>query len=190
MRRGLAALLLLAACEEAQGPLDVETINELTMERGDAKGFGRSGLYRIHHVDPIECPCDDMVESDANDAVGFDGLSICLTVNQFPGTSTDARVVATNGVLTVQISIADGGELIGPLNEGGDFSVGVVTTLSTAGAEGRLITRIDGDFDGSGDSNTVEATLQNRIVGNNELSGEKIDCTEVVELAGAYAQPI
>ena len=190
MRRGLAAGLLLAACQEAHGPLDVETINELTMERGDADGFDRSGLYRIDHVDAIECPCDDMVMGDLMNNDGFTGFSICLTVNQFPGTSTDARVVATNGVLTVEISIADGGELIGPINEGGDFSVGVVTTLSTAGAEGRLITRIDGDFDGSGESTTVEATLQNRIVGDNELTGTKVDCTEIIELAGTHAQPL
>jgi hypothetical protein len=170
--------------------MDVETINALTKERGDAEGFDRSGRYRIDDIDTVECPCDEVAMGELMNNDGFAGFSICLTVNQFPGASSDARVVATDGVLTVEISIADGGELVGPLNAGGDFSVGVVTTLSTAGAEGRLITRIDGDFDGRDAETTVEATLQHRIVGNNELSGEKVDCTEVIDLAGEHIQPL
>ena len=44
--------------------------------------------------------------------------------------------------------------------------------------------------DGSGESTTVEATLQNRIVGDNELIGTKVDCTEIIELAGTHTQPL
>jgi hypothetical protein len=190
MKSALAAgVLWLAACEEPLGPLSPETVDAITKTKGDAVGFERSGAYLVQ-VEVVECPC-----STTTSATGRPGavtqilrpLSACAMIEQGPEEPARIDVVATDGVVAFGSAGSDT-QLIGPLYEGGRFSAGAVTSIVTFAAEGRRITRLDGDFDRLDNGHDFEATLLNRIAGRTTIENVPvdIDCTEHLELVGGF----
>lgn len=188
--RAFAFVLVLAACEEPLGPMSPETVDAITKTTGDETGFDRSGQYWVY-IEPVECPCEQM-EPGASGGPRVEGLgafSLCQVVED--NSPEDPRlfdVLATDGVVTFVSHEAAWADLVGPLWVGGRFSAGSVTSISTVGASGRLVTRLDGDFDETDFGHDFEATLFNRIAGSTSIESQSysIDCTEQLELKGMF----
>jgi hypothetical protein len=184
-------VLVLLGCEEPLGPLSPQTVDAITKTQGDAQGFDRSGSYSVE-VDLVECPCEEAMAvgrpAGSGMVAGLTAFSLCEALRHNPTSIFRLDVLATDGVVTfVAQEAAAGAELIGPLYEGGAFSAGAVTSITSFAAEGRLVTRLDGDFDRADPGHEFEATLVNRIAGRTTLDTQAIhvDCTEHIELAGA-----
>jgi hypothetical protein len=191
VRRVLFGALVLGACEEPLGPLSPETVDAITKLEGDAEGFDRSGQYWVE-VELVDCGCDRQDSPDPRPGGppinGFSAYSLCEAVRQAsPDLLLAFEVLATDGVVTLTAHQAAWPELVGPLWEGGRFSGGSVTSLETFAASGRLVTRIDGDFDRTSIGHDFEATVLNRIAGTTtlDMQSQSIDCTEELDLAGS-----
>ena len=191
MRSALAAgVLLLGACEEPLGPLSPQTVDAITKTQGDAQGFDRSGSYAVE-VDLLECPCEEAAAVGrpvgAPMVEGLTTFSLCEALRHNPTSTFRLDVLATDGVVTFVAQEAAWAELIGPLYEGGAFSAGAVTSITSFAAEGRLVTRLDGDFDRADPGHEFEATLVNRIACRTTLDTQaiRVDCTEQIDLAGS-----
>ncbi len=191
MTRLLCGALLLCACEEPLGPLSPETVDAITKMEGDAEGFDRSGEYWVE-VELVDCGCDreDTPQPSPGGPPinGFSAYSLCGAVRQAsPDLLVPIEVLATDGVVTFSAHQAAWAELVGPLWKGGRFSAGAVTSLETFAASGRLVTRIDGDFDRTMYGHDFEATVLNRIAGTTtlDMQSQSIDCTEELAMSGS-----
>jgi hypothetical protein len=187
----VGSLLLLCACEEPLGPLSPSTVDAITTMQGDAEGFDRSGQYWVS-VELEDCGCDQSEMEPGRPGApminGFAAYSLCEAVRQSsPDLLVPIEVLATDGVVTFSAHQAAWAELVGPLWDGGQFSAGSVTSLETFAAKGRLVTRIDGDFDRTDIGHDFEATVMNRIAGETRIDAlsQRIDCVEELGLAGS-----
>jgi hypothetical protein len=189
--RAIVVALALAGCEEPLGPMSPGTVDAITKTTGDATGFERSGQYWVW-IDPVECPCNQE-ESQPGGRPSINGLaalSLCQILEQ--NSPEDPRlfdVLATDGVVTLESHELNWAPvLVGPLYEGGRFSAGSVTSIATLGAGGRIVTRIDGDFDSNNGGQEFEASLLNRIAGKTTIETQAfdVDCTEELELTGMF----
>lgn len=187
----ITALVALIGCEEPAGPLDRDVVNALTQLQGDEVGTQRSGLY-ILTAEPEECGCDLDFGLESFSACAWVELVGNLAGGDEAG-ALAAAVEATDGTVVMHLPGAPNSLLVGAMYDGGNVSVGSVTTLGTFAVQGNLITRIDGDFDLTDGEYEFEGELQHRAVGRTAIEtevGTDVDCVERVSLVGVPADDL
>lgn len=166
------------------GPLDAGVVSAMSLEQGDAEGLTLSGTYVVT-FEEIDCGCDQ------DDLVGFSTCVALGVSTLFPQGAGLLRFVQGDGRLSVLSEAANVGPLIGPLDQDGTFSGGIVLDVVSV-IRGELVTRIDGEFDElASEEPTVSGTIRYRadaVVTQQNLAGEfnetRLNCIDEVSFEG------
>ncbi|MEZ4384233.1 MAG: hypothetical protein R3A79_23065 [Nannocystaceae bacterium] len=157
-----AALVALAclgvgACDEVEDPLSVAALQRVARAQGDAVGEGFTGTYALA-AEPGACDCPTV-----------DNLGDLCAILSVDVPALPVAVSHYDGLLVVEISgtIA----LIGAVDADGGFATASILNAGLIGADGDLLSRFDGGFDGEGG---VEGVLVTRVLA--DFFGQAIDC--------------
>jgi hypothetical protein len=158
----LVAVLLLAACNDDAGELDVDVVTSLPP--GDASGTALSGSYRMESV---TTKCSGDCRTTVDDAL----FSACDV-----GTRLDDTIAVTQTDGALQIDV-DGNDYVSRL-EGGIHGDGGYDV-------GGLRTQLGGQITITARTRGVLATSGMTGTGRLHVGGRGIDCTIEVDVTGA-----
>jgi hypothetical protein len=157
-----AAVLALAGvgvggCDDAEDPLAVETLQRVARAQGDAVGQDHAGIYALAgEPGPCDCPEVENV-GDLCAVLNVDVPVLPVSVSHYDG----LVVVEISGTIA----------LIGAVEADGSFATASILNAGLIGADGDLLSRFDGRFDGEGG---LQGELVTRLVA--DFFGEAIDC--------------
>lgn len=171
-------MTVVGGCKDEPGELDPDVVHDIARTPGDAMGLALTGDYDAE-VTPITCDCPFIGP--------LAGLSLCqngsLDSTDVPAETTffALSVLQTDGLIVLRYKDFT---LTGGLNADGSFSAGGVIDISTLLTSGKIITRIDGEFDDTADIDQFDASIAHRLRGDvlplpdidNETSS--FDCVE------------
>ena len=180
----VAGLTLGSGCQETPGELDPEVVHDLSRRPGDAEGLDLTGAY-AGQITLLECGCPELD--------GLEGLSICHGMGGLKPEAGDSgflmfEVVQTDGILMMRVEDLS---LTGPVDDDGAFAVGGVFDMTTIATTGKIVTRVDGNFDPDSNRNRLEADAAVRITGEAAVAHgalddrTSIDCVERYEIEGS-----
>jgi hypothetical protein len=169
-----------AACKAGNGdgdPLSADAIDSISQEEGDAEGTEWSGTY-LTTFTLLSCDCPTVELQMGGMPVDFD---ICEAVDFAPNDgSSPATLLQTDGLLL--FTLEDAGQMTGPIQSNGEFSVGSRVNLDSLVFENEFLGRIDGELDDDDGPAHFTALYQQRVVA--EYLGEDIDCRAKFDLDG------
>ncbi|MCA9657615.1 MAG: hypothetical protein KC486_04680 [Myxococcales bacterium] len=145
-------------CDDGgEDPLAVETLQRVARAQGDAVGQGFAGVYALAG-EPGPCDCPEVENlGDLCAILNVDVPVLPATVSHYDG----LVVVEIGGTIA----------LIGAVEADGAFATASILNAGLIGADGDLLSRFDGSFDGEGG---VQGELVTRLVA--DFFGEAIDC--------------
>lgn len=175
---GLAAVALAGSCKtEDSDPLSAVVIDGISQESGNANGTAWTGNYETR-FELVECDCPEIdAEQDGMPFV-FD---ICEAIDFSPEDgAAPLMVVQTDGFLA--ITLPDAGQMTGPINSDGGFSVASHINLDTLLFNNEFLGRIDGTFETKAGLDTFEGVYKQRVIA--DYVDQHIDCRTVFDLEG------
>lgn len=179
---GLVATLGSACKDDGAGdPLSADAIDSISQSQGDASGDDWSGTYLTEFA-LLSCDCPTVQMEMGGMPIEFD---ICEAVDFAPEDgNSPASLLQTEGLLLLELE--DSGQMTGPIDADGNFSVGSRVNLDSLLFENEFLGRIDGELDTDEGNAHFTALYQQRVVA--DYLDEHIDCRAKFDLDGTRFQ--